>query len=166
MRKGPNMLFIVTKQVKKMETRARTTHATVPHARKLHGSLRACKFLVIFMSFIFSCFLPCSRSGGKRSSIPVTHQGASRKFRIRFFRRPDGEGRPSATKDDDDASAAAQQCARHLSSYFTIYDADRQGHVGVARAEDADQLPPCQVSLRDIGRAALKHRAKWPAGNH
>lgn len=82
----------------------------------------------------------------------VTHQETSRKFRIRFH-----------TDNQEQPTAVAHACARHLSSYITLHDVDTQGQDD----DITDRRPSCTVSLQHLADAVLNpQRTKWPSSKN
>lgn len=79
----------------------------------------------------------------------VTHQETGRKFRIRFQQN-----------NQEEPTAVAYACACHLSRFFTLHDADRQG-------QDDDHRPSCTISIKQLAEAILNpQNSKWPSGEH
>ena len=78
-----------------------------------------------------------------------TTKETSRKFRIRF-----------QSTDQEPAETVAYTCARHLSTYLTLHDADRQGQ----DAEDSNhQQQACTVTFQQLAQAVLNpQQSKWP----
>lgn len=80
---------------------------------------------------------------------PVTQEN-SRKFRIRF---------QSTTTQP--APSVAEECARHLSRYFPMHDADGQG-----QDDNHQPPPPCNITLHQLADAILNpQRSQWPSSN-
>ncbi|KAK4003347.1 Uncharacterized protein APZ42_013810 [Daphnia magna] len=71
----------------------------------------------------------------------------SRKFRIRFL-----------ANDQEEPTAVADACACHLSRFFTLHNADRQGQ------NDDHHEPTCAISLQQLAAAVLDpQNSKWPS---
>nr|CAH0105249.1 unnamed protein product [Daphnia galeata] len=69
-----------------------------------------------------------------------------RKFRIRFQQN-----------NQEEPTAVAYACACHLSRFFTLHDADRQG-------QDDDHRPSCTISIKQLAEAILNpQNSKWPS---
>lgn len=98
---------------------------------------------------MFVCFFPSRLLVFNKWLLNfVTHQETSRKFRIRFL-----------ANDQEEPTAVADACACHLSRFFTLHDADRQGQ------NDDHHEPTCAISLQQLAAAVLDpQNSKWPSG--
>jgi hypothetical protein len=118
----------------------------VVSSSKVWGWLAKCQTFLGFCLFV--CYLRfLFIHTYKRLLNSVTHQESSRKFRIRF--QPNNQEEPTAV---------AYACACHLSRFFTLHDADRQG-------QDDDHPPSCTISIKQLAIAVLDpQNSKWPSG--
>ncbi|XP_046650277.1 meiotic recombination protein REC114-like [Daphnia pulicaria] len=86
------------------------------------------------------------RRGPNMLFVVSNSKESSRKFRIRF--QPNNQEEPTAV---------AYACACHLSRFFTLHDADRQG-------QDDDHPPSCTISIKQLAIAVLDpQNSKWPS---